>query len=200
MLEHEYEVLGLYVSGHPLDDYKEWNTGWTIAELDQCKENEYHSFFVMVAAKNVRKTRAGAMMATLSVHDQTGSKDVVMFPKTYAEKGGTVNAGDIGVMKVRIGKDTYGEQSVIFNGFDKMDVPEQVFSNDFKVYLPAGFGNDDNYVARLKATLSMYPGNRPVVLQMSKSSCLKLPKDILVDGSTQMVDSLRQIFKDFSES
>ena len=200
MLEHEYEVLGLYVSGHPLDDYKEWNTGWTIAELDQCRENEYHSFFVMVAAKNVRKTRAGAMMATLSVHDQTGSKDVVMFPKTYAEKGGTVNAGDIGVMKVRIGKDTYGEQSVIFNGFDKMDVPEQVFSNDFKVYLPAGFGNNDNYVARLKATLSMYPGNRPVLLQMSKSSCLKLPKDILVDGSTQMVESLRQIFKDFSES
>ena len=85
-LAWEKELLGLYVSGHPLDDYKELlKDRATIQRIDQ----ELREGMLGVASGIVEEikpivTKKGDKMAFLKLADFTGSIETVIFPKLYA--------------------------------------------------------------------------------------------------------------------
>lgn len=83
----EKELLGLYVSGHPLDQYQAQveKTGNTIATL-MAKENARNQ--VLVASVEDIKTiinKANERMAFVSLRDKTGSAEAVLFADAYKE-------------------------------------------------------------------------------------------------------------------
>jgi DNA polymerase-3 subunit alpha len=86
LLAMEKEILGLYVSGHPLDDYKQViheKTSVTIAELNE----EYDQQKVIVAGMienfKISTTKKGDTMATVQFEDLTGNIDMLVFPKPF---------------------------------------------------------------------------------------------------------------------
>ncbi len=88
-LQWEKELLGLYISGHPLDNYKEKlaNRGKTITDI---KRTTYEGVETVVGGiiedLRVVLTKKGDKMAFAKVADMSGSIEVVFFPKLYAEK------------------------------------------------------------------------------------------------------------------
>lgn len=198
-LNYEHNALGLYVTGHPLEDYLDESTEWRIAELDQAEDGTYIDMLVLVTSMTTKRTKAGESMSNLEISDQTGNADVVMFPKTWREHHNTISQNDIGILTVRIGRDRSGEQNLIFTRFAKIQVEEQAIStNAFSLYLPEGFAQQDEYIAKLKGTLLSHHGNRPVNLHVGHSSKLQLPNDILVDGSTELIRDVGNLFKDYA--
>ncbi len=96
LLAYEKEVLGIYVSGHPLEDYQELmdsnisatthdfiadpDTGETIA-----KDQILYTIGGMVASKTVKMTKSNQNMAFITLEDLLGSIEVVVFPKKYEQ-------------------------------------------------------------------------------------------------------------------
>jgi len=90
MLLKEKEVLGFYVSSHPLDQWKERIANFGTINTQTIKERRQEQAGVLGAlVKSVRivNTRKGDRMAIVTVEDDLGVLDAVLFPRTYAECG-----------------------------------------------------------------------------------------------------------------
>ena len=94
LLGFEKEVLGIYLSGHPLEDYLgKMKKNVTANAADFVREEESGTIRVtdnmhvvvggMIAAKTVKYTRNNQAMAFLTVEDLTGSVEIIVFPKDY---------------------------------------------------------------------------------------------------------------------
>ncbi|MFA6050101.1 MAG: DNA polymerase III subunit alpha [Candidatus Paceibacterota bacterium] len=87
-LAWEKELLGLYISGHPLDKYraKMEAKGISIANVLKSTRQGQNQMIVGVAeeVKEIR-TKKGDLMAFMRLADFTGPLEVVLFPKTYED-------------------------------------------------------------------------------------------------------------------
>lgn len=93
-LAFEKEVLGVYVSGHPLQEYEGiWKRHITNRVSDFLLDDETGTVRVqdgaqatvggMIADKKIKYTKNNKVMAFLTLEDLTGSMEVIMFPKDY---------------------------------------------------------------------------------------------------------------------
>ena len=93
-LGFEKEVLGVYISGHPLDDYRDIITRKTTAKTsDFLWDDEEQDTVVvdgsrqiiggMITAVTVKITRQEKRMAFLTVEDMFGTVEVIVFPREY---------------------------------------------------------------------------------------------------------------------
>lgn len=86
-LKWEKELLGLYISGHPLDTFKIKleNHETSIKKLDEMKADEPCVIAGLIT--NIREvtTKKGERMTFIGLEDLTGETDVVVFPKVFEE-------------------------------------------------------------------------------------------------------------------
>lgn len=138
MLAFEKEVLGVYVSGHPLEDYE---AGWrkTIThttsdfQLDEegnvkVKDRENTIVGGMIEAITVKATRNNQVMAFLTLEDLVGTVEVIVFPKTYEKYRNLIRQDAKIFVKgvAAVEEDANGKvMSNVLVGFD--DVPKTVW-------------------------------------------------------------------------
>ncbi len=114
-LAWEKELLGLYVSGHPLDQFKEKlaTRSMTIAQMKQrIMPGQTLVAAGMVEDVRVILTRGGDQMAFIKLADFDGSIEAVVFPKNYAEHKDIIRAENCIALKGRL-SNRNGELSVI---------------------------------------------------------------------------------------
>ena len=94
LLAFEKDILGVYISGHPLDDYEGlWRKNITATSADFIVDEETEEAVVkdgmkvviggLVAGKVVKTTRSNQLMAYITLEDLMGSVEVIVFPKNY---------------------------------------------------------------------------------------------------------------------
>lgn len=94
LLGFEKEVLGIYVSGHPLQEFESlWKKNITAYSTDFALDEETNCVKVedgetaiiggMITAKTVKATRNNSMMAFITVEDLFGNVEVIIFPRDY---------------------------------------------------------------------------------------------------------------------
>ena len=97
-LAFEKEVLGIYVSGHPLEEYEAlWRKNIKNTTMDFLLDEETHSMHLtdgmrttiggIVTEKKIKYTKNEQVMAFLTLEDLLGSIEVIVFPKTYSKYG-----------------------------------------------------------------------------------------------------------------
>ncbi|MFO0830395.1 MAG: DNA polymerase III subunit alpha [Phycisphaerales bacterium] len=93
-LAKEKEVLGFYVSSHPLDRWKFWSSVFATANTQSIKEQQQDARVVIAAMVQSARTllvkngkSAGQKMAILTVEDMNGACDCVMFTDCYRTYG-----------------------------------------------------------------------------------------------------------------
>ena len=93
-LAFEKEVLGIYLSGHPLEEYEaKWKKNITRTTLEFQLDEETGRAKVhdgaketvggMITAKTIKYTKNNKVMAFLTLEDLAGSVEVIVFPKDY---------------------------------------------------------------------------------------------------------------------
>ena len=98
LLNFEKEVLGIYISGHPLEEYEQlWKKNITNTTGDFLLDEETNEAHVqdgarvtiggMITEKKIKYTKNDKVMAFLQVEDLVGSVEVVVFPKVYEQYG-----------------------------------------------------------------------------------------------------------------
>ncbi|WP_461830061.1 DNA polymerase III subunit alpha [Aquifex sp.] len=87
ILKLEKEVLGFYISGHPLDRYEKLLKGkyTPIEELEELQSGSEVTVAGVITELKVKKTKNGDYMATFNFVDRTGIIETVVFPGTYEE-------------------------------------------------------------------------------------------------------------------
>ena len=94
LLAFEKEVLGAYLSGHPLQEYEDkWRKSISATTLDFQPDEETGRAKVhdgtreivggMITAKTIKHTKTNQMMAFLSLEDLVGTVEVIVFPRDY---------------------------------------------------------------------------------------------------------------------
>ena len=94
LLAFEKDILGVYISGHPLDDYEAlWRKNITATAADFIVDEETEEAVVkdgikaviggLVTGKTVKTTRTGQLMAFITLEDLMGSVEEIVFPRDY---------------------------------------------------------------------------------------------------------------------
>jgi DNA polymerase-3 subunit alpha len=90
-LELERELLGLYLSGHPLDRYRAWAgrlSDHRLSALAECAEREKVRVIAWVSEIKTVQTKKGEQMAFLALEDVSGQAEAIVFPKVLARAFG----------------------------------------------------------------------------------------------------------------
>jgi DNA polymerase-3 subunit alpha len=196
MLTFEKEILGLYVSGHPLAHYqteiKEF-TDISTKNLKQAVDGEdvrLVGVIEHVKLTNTRKTNE--RMAILRVEDIEGEVEVVVFPSAYAKLADYIKNGEVIFLS---GKVSF-----------KDDVPK-IIAEDMKhihdVYGAIKAINVDLYdvgeegLKVLKKKLANFPGKVPVYLRLNtkahKSVEILVGEDFYVAPNERLMNEIKEL-------
>ena len=105
-LSFEKEALGLYLSGHPVDRYRDQLEAAGARALNALREDEKQALVGgIVSGYRPLKTKKGAPMAVATLEDGLGSLEVVVFPKTYERCGDLLASDRILLVSGRLDKD-----------------------------------------------------------------------------------------------
>lgn len=98
LLKMEKEMLGLYVSGHPLSAYRDFIQGLgstkisdilEMGERDETQDDDLRvSIAAIISGKKLSVTKKGDTMAYLTIEDLTGSMEALMFPRVLSGLSG----------------------------------------------------------------------------------------------------------------
>jgi DNA polymerase-3 subunit alpha len=110
----EKDLLGLYISGHPLDAYKEKfeKKENNIKALENCREETPCVIGGLITEIREVMTKKGDRMTFIKVEDFSGSIDVVVFPKIYEEFKAFIIPDNCIAIKGKVSKRN-GETSLI---------------------------------------------------------------------------------------
>lgn len=111
LLQMEKEYLGIFISGHPLDQWRQkflQNGLLPLAELEEEPDGKEVLIGGVVCGWRVITTKNGSQMAGSRIEDWTGSVEVIIFPKLYAEVKDDYAPDRVAVVKGRLERQEEG--------------------------------------------------------------------------------------------
>ncbi|MGO8824634.1 MAG: DNA polymerase III subunit alpha [Acidimicrobiales bacterium] len=195
-LSFEKEMLGLYVSDHPLMGFEQALARHTDCSLSDLREEDpaagdrapVRSVGGVVTDLRRSYTKKGDLMARFVLEDLQAAMEVFVFPKTMAEYGGLIENDSILVVRGRL--DTREDEPKIVC----MEVTRPLLDRgeeDLHITLPLGVLTDAK-VEGLKDVLSCHPGPSAVLLHVG-AKVLRLPPEFNVDCRNGLVGELKRL-------
>ena len=195
-LAHEKEMLGLYISDHPLKGMEarvrrlaDCTIGDLAAGASLSDDAGYRSVGGVVTGLQRRWTRKGELMATFALEDLEDRIEVMVFPKAMAEHGPKL--ADDAVVVVRGRLDTR-EDTLRFFANEVHPVESTGEDPPLRVNLPLEHQND-RLLRELKSVLCAHPGHSPVELLLGDRRMARLPGDFTVDTANGLPAELREL-------
>ena len=190
-LAFEKEMLGLYISDHPLlgaERALRQHAEATIAEVRERKEGEVAVIAGVVTGLARRYTKRGDLMATFTLEDLQSAIDVWVFPKTMHEYGPILSDDAIVCVKGRLDLRDDQPKWVAL----EIRRPEFVPEGDVRpvrLSLPLSRLTEST-VSALKRVLTEHPGECPVLLHVGEK-VLRLPSEFNVDARNGLLAEVR---------
>jgi DNA polymerase-3 subunit alpha len=169
LLRLEKEVLGLYVSEHPLERVRgelRRKTDCALTDLERRRDGEFVTVGGIVSGLKQVTTKRGEPMVFVTLDDPTGSAEVVVFNSTYAAARELLEADRILVVKGRVDHKQAGETKVIaaeVSAFEAAIVRKEVRLRIDARQAPAGL------IRELASLVADFPGDAPVYVALETS-------------------------------
>jgi DNA polymerase-3 subunit alpha len=201
LLTFEKEVLGVYISGHPLEAYmsvlQKNTTADTLAfQLDEetgevkAQDGDTVTLGGMIAAVTRKTTKTNTTMAFLTLEDLLGTAEIIVFPRDY-EKYRSIIAEDAKVL-------IKGRVSAEEDKAAKLICTEIISMDDLPRELWIRFMNKDAFLAaeeNLYRLLSESDGKQEVVIYLEEEHAVKrLPKNRCVEFSGNLLEILKNTY------
>ena len=194
LLSFEKEMLGMYVSDHPLlglDGVVQRLTTSTISGLRDHPDGSEVTIAGIVSGITRRFTKGGDPMAFFNLEDLESSVEVLAFPKTMAQSGALIQDDAILVVKGRLnnsGDDLKVRSFMIVE-------PDLTPRSELRLTVPAGVLSRDT-VGKLKEILINHPGSAPVFVEMTSDGrfkILRLDDQFRVDRTSALLAEIRNL-------
>ncbi|WOO35176.1 DNA polymerase III subunit alpha [Anaerocolumna sp. AGMB13020] len=201
LLALEKEVMGIYVSGHPLESYEELlKKNVTHNTLDfaldeetgETKVNDGEMAVVggIISVKTVKTTRNNSMMAFITLEDMAGAVEVILFPKDYEKYKAYLSEDSKILVKGKITVEEEKAAKIICQEVIPFDHnPKEVW---IKYKDKESFVQDEQSLYEI---LRQYDGNDQVKIYLECEKAIKqLPKSKSIKAENVLLTKLREIY------
>jgi DNA polymerase-3 subunit alpha len=189
-LAFEKEMLGLYVSDHPLmgaEAALRRKTDGSLLEVMEADEGAMRVIGGVVNGLQRKWTKKGDLMAVFTLEDLQSSIEVMVFPKTMSDIGHVLADDAVLIVKGRIDK---RDDQPKFIAMD-VEVFEGITDGAPPLFLKISPHRvDARLVDELKATLTRFPGEARVILHLGEQK-LRLSEEFCVSTNGGLIGELR---------
>ena len=206
LLQMEKEVSGLYLSGHPLDHYRpviEKVSTCRISELVGENAHAYDEQNVTLVCTVVRtktiNTKAGGMMAFITVEDLSGSMEVLAFPKVLLAASEAVHDNAVVVIKGRVSykedepSKLIADSIVDVERYEPDKIKTDIKSTKNGLWLKLSSMRSESF-EEAKNLLQIFEGNFPVYMYFEDTKQRMLaPKSLWCTQSDLLVSELERV-------
>ena len=206
LLQMEKEVSGLYLSGHPLDHYRpviEKVSTCRISELVGENAHAYDEQNVTLVCTVVRtktiNTKAGGMMAFITVEDLSGSMEVLAFPKVLLAASEAVHDNAVVVIKGRVSykedepSKLIADSIVDVERYEPDKIKTDIKSTKNGLWLKLSSMRSESF-EETKNLLQIFEGNFPVYMYFEDTKQRMLaPKSLWCTQSDLLVSELERV-------
>ena len=181
LLAMEKETTGIYISGHPMDDYRSYLRGTHVVHIGKLMDEEstYEddqivSIAGIVQSVKMKTTRSNSMMAYVTVEDDTAAIEMLAFSNVLSQYGGYLRENSPVVITGRLSLRDDKEPQIVINRArpisdfegsapEPQAQPRQAVPKTGTLYLR--LPSEDAYLyPKVKAILNMFPGDSGAVL------------------------------------
>jgi len=195
-LNWEKELLGIYLSGHPLDGYQKRIKSFSThsgAELRKLEDGKQVKIAGVVNTISVKKDRRGKPMAFFILEDTQSEVEVVVFAKIYQSCSSYLKEGELVVVEGRV--DTTSDPPKIVAGqISPFSVLEKK-GGDFHIRIDPGSWKKDK-LEKLKEILQQRKGKNPVYLHFQDKSgegVVIKSRSLKVDFSEEVISQIENL-------
>jgi DNA polymerase-3 subunit alpha len=193
-LRHEKEMLGLYVSDHPLFGVEaalRRKVDHSIADLGEMADGTTVHLGGVVTGLARKFTKRGDQMAVFVLEDLESAIEVTLFPRTLIEHGHKLADDVVVAVRGRLDRRDEARMQLICQGVDVLTGLEAGPAAPLTVRIPST-SLDELKIQRLKRILREHPGDSVVTLDLGHQQ-LRLSDDFRVDVD-RVVGELRMAF------
>jgi DNA polymerase-3 subunit alpha len=195
-LSLEKEILGIYLSDHPVSSYeKALKKQGSKSLSDFMKGNIRGAVGVYITSVNKIRTKKGEAMAFLNVSDETGELEAVIFPETYRKSSQLIEQGNLIVIEGK-SEERSGKQQFIIQKATALESWIEASKKDFPVlYLKIQKEKQEPpLLQQVNMLLKNYRGETDVVLYYEGiNKTVKLMKENNVTASIELLQKLKQL-------
>lgn len=192
-LAFEKEMLGLYVSDHPLlgaEASLRRRTDCALGELSEVEDGSRRTVGGVITNLQRKWTKKGELMAVFNLEDLQGTTEVMVFPRTMSEIGHVLAEDTVVVLGARV---------------DRRDDTPKLIATDIEVFEPMADTDpplrlhvspsrlDETTVERLKELFLDFPGDSEVLILLGDRQVVKLPDQYSVSTRSGLVGELRAL-------
>ena len=200
LLSFEKDVLGIYLSGHPLEEVEKlWNSVITnktsdfmLDENDTCvtKDNATAIIGGIIADKKIKYTKNDKIMAFLQIEDLVGSVEVIVFPRDYEKHADKIMEDNKVFIKGRVSVEEEKDAKLILeNMMEISEVPKKLWIKFSDKSQFEALEND------MMDILKSSDGKDEVVVYISDIKAMKkLPPSHYVEVNDELLDRLKERF------
>lgn len=201
LLALEKEVLGFYVSGHPLQDdmamIQKTATRSTVdfalneeTGLPAVEDGATEIIGGMIVDKKLLTTRSNAMMCFLTLEDVSGTVEIIVFPKDYEKYKSKLNIDARLFVKGKVSVEEEKAAKLICQSICPFDeIPKEIWIRfpDKEAYQKESAG--------LAELLTKSDGTSPVVIYCDRErQLLRLPNNLTARADAEFVNRLRELY------
>ncbi len=206
----ERETTGLYLSGHPIDDYKEAarragsvNIGSILEDFGnedgpkQYRDSQHVVLAGIVASYRSRTTKTGKLMCYIQLEDDTGAIELLAFSNVLDQSGGYISENAAVIVKGRISAREDKEPSIMLDALRPLsdlhelgtDAPPK---SERKLWLRLRTA-DPKLLRRIELLCEMFPGRERMIMVVGPENRRLGAECIIMDS---LVRELREMLGD----
>lgn len=197
LLRYEKDALGFYITGHPLGRHRETLSALKIRGMSDIENSadreDVHVAGVVSSIKKIKTKGKSETMAYLTLEDEEGSAEVIVFPELYRNMADVLVKESLIAVKGTVDRTEKGlkivsreiaklEEFVAQNGAQKIEVTLR------KDSLPP------DGLRAMRELLSAAPGKCPLFLRVEvNGSCAVIAADLRVEASEMLLGKLEAL-------
>jgi DNA polymerase-3 subunit alpha len=171
-LAGEKEVLGFYVTGHPLEKFSARLAGLVrndSASIDSVEHDSPVTLAGILAGLKVRPSKKGDLWASASLEDMRGAVELLVFPQSYQQLQGVLKNEAALLIKGRVRIEENARPKVVVNEAKPLESvgnggkPELLIRIDVGSAAPAALDE-------IEKLLAASPGENPVLFELTQAS------------------------------
>ncbi len=198
-LAFEKETVGFYITGHPLDNFKEELTNateCTIADLANKTDGTAGRVGGLIKTLKNHKSKKGDPMAFLTLEDVTGEVEVVVFPSAYAQCSHLLSSDEPVVIQGQVQKEEEGGPKILADEVVSLATALERFTTGASILLHSGKVSRQK-LEELKTVIHKHHGPCPVSLVLHfdgrGEADIELQKDLTIMPSHSFSKGVTEI-------
>ena len=197
-LAFEKEVTGLYLSGHPMDDYKGYLKSAKLDSIADIQNGKYPdgkrvNIGGIISGLKVRQLKNNNLLCSFKIEDFDSSVNVTVFGNAYEMYKPVLTAGKPIIMSGRISEHEDRELEIVFEKCRL--IPDEAKSLTVPKYKSGLYLKIPNTThplfTKVKEILARYNGDSPVYIICTETNKkLEAPKNLYINHSAELMNEL----------